>query len=455
MRRFSLVARLGPDDKTKVVPLQRDSVVFEIDFLNANRRLGFGIGQALQELWLLGLRPPEMAVDLTIVAALVNAGDTRVSRRENAQDAWTREIDLYVPVSEPDRWRAVTGDLERLLRFLTGDRWRVIFRHRPRRMASIVNPLRRPPVAELEEVILFSGGLDSLIGVIDLMASGLRPILVSHYWDSETANAQTRLLQKLRRHFPRPQVKSVRVRLGFDKHRLDTGESEDTQRGRSFLFYALAAFAASSFGYPSQVYVPENGLIALNVPLDPLRLGALSTRTAHPHFLAGMGNLLDQIGLRVRLTNPYRHRTKGEMVATCKDLEFLKTVVGDSMSCSSPAKARYKGLSPRHCGYCVPCLIRRASLKAGLGCVDPTPYAIHDLGAQTLRSDRSEGVDVRSFQLLAKRLERRQELAKILVHKPGPLTDVPDDIPGYVDVFKRGVREVSELLQRVEATPGP
>jgi hypothetical protein len=30
------------------------------------------------------------------------------------------------------------------------------------------------------------------------------------------------------------------------------------------------------------LHVPENGLIVINVPLDPLRLGAFSTRTTHP-----------------------------------------------------------------------------------------------------------------------------------------------------------------------------
>src|SRR3546814_11195624 len=78
------------------------------------------------------------------------------------------------------------------------------------------------------------------------------------------------------------------------------------------------------------------------------------------------------------------------------------------MSSSSPAKARYKKLSPRHFGYCVPCLIRRASLEMGLGMPDPTLYTVSDLAAQTLFTDQSEGENVRSFQLMAKRLEKRQ-----------------------------------------------
>src|SRR3546814_17898775 len=103
MRRFSLIGRLGPDDKTRVRIIQKDSDVFEIDFLNADRRLDFGIGHALDQLSALGLTPSEAAVDLVLVAALINAGDTPVSLAINAQDGRKREIDLYVPVSATTR----------------------------------------------------------------------------------------------------------------------------------------------------------------------------------------------------------------------------------------------------------------------------------------------------------------------------------------------------------------
>ena len=128
MKRFSLIGRLGSDDKVAVKPIQNDSAVYEIDFLDGKRRMGFGIGQALDQLASLGLRPSACAIDLVLVAALVNAGDTRVSRLTNAQDGWTREIDLYIPVSTLEAWNDVRQEIEALLKFLTGDRWRVFFR---------------------------------------------------------------------------------------------------------------------------------------------------------------------------------------------------------------------------------------------------------------------------------------------------------------------------------------
>ena len=453
MRRFSLIGRLGPDDKGSVKPVQTDSAVYAIDFLDGKRRMGFGIGRALEQLASLGLRPSERAIDLVLLAALVSAGDTRVSRSINAQDSWTREIDLYAPVSTPKAWNRERQSIEALLKFLTGDRWRVFFRARTKRTAVLAVQSKQSPIDGLTEVSLLSGGLDSLIGAIDLLAKGKRPLFVSHYWDAETAKAQTHVLKALEKHFSRDKIESLRVRLGFDRHHLDTGETEATQRGRSFLFFALAALSASAFDRPMAVNIPENGLIALNVPLDPLRVGALSTRTAHPHVIAGIRRLTDAVGLSVSFSNPYRHRTKGEMVAGCADGTCLREVVGDSMSCSSPAKARYKRLSPRHCGYCVPCLIRRASLKAGLGMKDPTLYTVENLRVQTLATDQAEGEHIRSFHLMEKRIKKDLGLAKILVHKPGPLIDAPDEIPDYASVFRRGILEVGKLLRGVKAKP--
>ena len=455
MRRFSLIGRLGRRDNGTVDLIQGDSAVFEIRLADGDGELGFGIGRALRTLWSAGLRGPASAGDLVVLAALVTAGDTRVSRSRNGQDGWTREIDLYVPVTDPDVWTGATADIEYILKFLTGDRWRLVFRPLPLGVSFVRPDMESERATLVDEVSLLSGGLDSFIGAIDMLSSGRRPLFVSHYWDSETANAQRRVIEALGQRFQGSDVRSLRVRVGFDENDLPTGEKENSQRGRSFLFYSLAALCAASLGQEvAKVRIPENGLIALNVPADPLRLGPLSTRTAHPHFIAGMNRLVQRIGLSVELVNPYRHLTKGEMVEACRDGPFLQAEVGKSMSCSSPAKVRYRGMSPRHCGYCVPCLIRRASLKKGLSVDDPTEYAIPDLRSRPLRTDRAEGEDIRSLQLLAKRVEDRPALAKLLVHKPGPLIDSPDEVAAYADVFRRGMHEVWELLEGVAARPG-
>lgn len=453
MKRYTFASRLGAADKSAIPLLQVDSTLAPIQFIEAYDRLDYGLGAALDSLHRLGRQPPEVAIDLAILAATINAADTRVSRARNAQNGWTREIDIVVPVSDPGLWTAQGEILRHALRFLTGDHWRFAFRDRPAGKARLAEPPTVLPLLSFDEVALLSGGLDSLVGAIDALVAGRRPLFISHWYDAETSKAQKAVLHHLGTKFPDDRFRSIRIRLGFDKQHVSTGETENSQRGRSFLFFALAVLAASSLQGPAKVSVPENGLIGLNVPLDPLRLGALSTRTTHPHYMASFNLLLDRLGLKVALVNPYRHKTKGEMVAECADLPFLRSLVPNSMSCSAPAKARYKRLSPRHCGTCVPCLIRRASLAHGLGAKDDTQYVTESLTARPLDTAKAEGEHVRSFQLLAARLAANPSLAGTMARIPGPLNDIPAEIAAYVDVFRRGIQEVAALLQPVQARP--
>ena len=55
----------------------------------------------------------------------------------------------------------------------------------------------------------------------------------------------------------------------------------------------------------------------------PLRLGALSTRTTHPFYMARWNELLAALGISGRIENPYWHKTKGEMVGECANGALL------------------------------------------------------------------------------------------------------------------------------------
>jgi hypothetical protein len=305
-----------------------------------------------------------------------------------------------------------------------------------------------PP--DFDGISLFSGGLDSLIGAIDGLAAGEKPLFVSHAGEGAGSNAQTVLFQELKTHFPGQKFDRVRLPMSF-QHALTAGvESEDSTRARSFLFFALGVFAGTGLGRPFRLKVPENGLIALNVPLDPLRLGALSTRTTHPFYIARWNELLITLGIDGSLFNPYWEMTKGEMVNACLDKPFLMSVADKSISCSSPAKLRWAGLAQGHCGYCLPCLIRRASMPVG----DPTLYFLEDLKARPLRTNEAEGVQVRSFQLAIAKLANRPQLAKVLIHKPGPLYDHDlADQEKLSGVYARGLAEVGVLLDGVRTAP--
>jgi 7-cyano-7-deazaguanine synthase in queuosine biosynthesis len=451
VRHNSIVCRLGVHD-TAHVPTRAGSHVTTIPFIDGDIRLSFGLGQALESLGELGLSPPECAVDLAILAAAVTAADTRISRELDAQDGWTREIDLYVPVADPTLWAGQAQLLILALNFLTGDRWTPHFRARPTVLKALLPPLQRTRTAHPSCVCLFSGGLDSFIGAIDLLKRGEVPLLVSHYWDGMVSKYQTDCLEALQKQFSGVTAHHIRACVGFPSAIVEDSKREPTQRGRSFMFFALAVVSASAIGGSRIAYVPENGLISLNVPLDPLRLGALSTRTTHPFYMARINELLGKLGIAVTLENPYRLQTKGEMVAGCADLPFLRATAKRTMSCADPRKGRFVHRSPEHCGYCMPCLIRRAAMLRGAGS-DDTTYTLTDLKEAPLDTRKAEGSDVRSFQLALARLKREKHRARFAIHEPGPLIDHPGDLGAYEKLYVSGLQEVGQLLRGVQAKP--
>lgn len=449
MRRHSIVIRLNLADKKKVSVKELRSTVTTIHFIDGFQQLGHGIGQIVDQLARRAIYPTETALDLALLAAAVTAADTRISRQSESQDSWTREIDLYLPVSDPTLWAANTALLERMLAFLTGDRWRVFFRARPAGLKTLIKKPNQLLGSPFKTVCLFSGGLDSFVGAIDLLEAKEPVLFVSHYWDVSTSS-QMPCAHILGAVYGDLEPRHVRARVGFPRGLVKGSKEEKTTRGRSFLFFALAALAASGLDGLSPFYVPENGLISLNVPLDPLRIGAWSTRTTHPFYMARWQELLGELGIEANLVNPYRFETKGEMLSDCSNKKLLKQHLDETISCSSYTKARWKkGQSLSHCGYCTPCLIRRAAIPAAFG-NDPTPYTLTDLAAHPLDPKKAEAADVRSFQMMYQRLKQSPGLAKILVHKTGSLADHPDkDVTQYASVFQRGISEVGTILKTV------
>jgi hypothetical protein len=448
MRRHLIIGRFGEDDKTRI-PKASDEVASTLQLV-AGKRLDHGIGRALADLKALYLTPSEIGADILVVAAHVHAADTRISRSTESQDAWTREIRLVISVSDPVCWTAAAPILVRALNFLTGDKWSVGFRNRAKGYANLV-PTPTPTLipAPFDGVSLFSGGLDSLIGAIDSLNAGETPLLVSHAGGGLVSKSQEQCFEGLKAACKSSAFNRLRLWMSFDSGLVKDVGSEDTTRGRSFLFFALGVAAGTALGRDFVLKVPENGLIALNVPLDKLRLGALSTRTTHPFYMARWNDLLRALGVAGKVENPYWDKTKGEMVVQCTHPALLKQLAPLSLSCSSPPKMRWSKKPQGHCGYCIPCLIRRASLQGK----DWTVYGVPDLNADTLDTRRAEGQQVRSFQIAIARLSERPELAKALIHKPGPLYDDPSRHDDLANVYRRGLEEVGRLLTGVRAAP--
>jgi hypothetical protein len=449
--RHIIAGRFSSSD-IPTLPNTADVLPTLFDLIQSEQKIGYGVGNALDDLNRMCLFPSEIGLDLLILAIHVYAADTRISRKTESQDTWTREIHLVVPVSDPDHWAAEIPLLQRMLNFLTGDRWSFTFRPRPSEFSGLVPKHPRPKKVSIGgDIALISGGLDSLLGAIDTVESGVYPCFISHAGDGATSHAQEVCFEGLREYYKGVQLNRLRVWTSFPQRFIRGIEPESTTRGRSFLFFAIGVLAGTGYDGGFVLRAPENGLIAINVPLDPLRLGALSTRTMHPFYLARWNDLLGGLDIRGRIENPYWDRTKGEMVMNCMNSELLRQLIPLSLSCSSPSKARWQRHGIEHCGHCLPCIIRRAALEKAFGIgEDPTTYTLSDLRDRTLDTTQVEGQQVRSLQYIIERLHARPDLAKLLIHKPGPLSDLsPEKQESLADVYRRGMEEVDILLTNV------
>lgn len=216
-----------------------------------------------------------------------------------------------------------------------------------------------------------------------------------------------------------------------------SGRREPSTRGRSLAFYAFAVLAASRIaGAPVQVFIPENGFICINPPLVPGRVASLSTRTTHPLFIAELQALLEGLDIGVRLELPYRFKTKGEMLRECVDQTLLSTLAADSTSCG-----RFRTYNRKHCGRCVPCMIRRASFLAWRPGRDTTQYTFPSV----VGSGKSSGPDDPMAAALAVLSARQKGLNRFL---GGTLAFASlNERPLYRRVLQAGLDELEALLR--------
>ena len=383
------------------------------------------------------------AIDLLYISLMVYYADRRVIRHKE-NDAWTRNIKLYIPVLELDKWNNNKALLERMLSFLSGDLWAFEFRKRElnfKEERAIKGINRKKKNHQPKAICMLSGGLDSFIGAIDILSKEKDIWFVGHYGGgkgviqyqkkvNEKLIAQYKLASEQFYNFYAAPVKPNKYVL-----------MEDTTRTRSFMFFAHAIILGSVTKEDITLYVPENGLISLNIPLTNTRLGSSSTRTTHPYYMDLLQKLLINIGLKIKLYNPYQFKTKGEMIANCKDPGFLKANISQTMSCSHPDLGRYEGdARPSHCGNCLPCIIRRAAIEFA--------YKTDNSNYRDKNFQKKEASDnLRSFKLGITDFINSKIDTALSIQISGPIVD---NIDNYCGVYKRGMNEMKSILDKYD-----
>jgi 7-cyano-7-deazaguanine synthase in queuosine biosynthesis len=384
-------------------------------------------------------RNPQQTTSVLLFASVIYAIDRSVERKRYSVDGWSREFEVELRVPEADRFMQSKELIDQMLGYLTGDYWSCNFDN---------CDLPEMPTYEdcksfdnISQVNLFSGGMDSLIGAIDFMASAKtgKVFLASHY-DSDMngpKSDQTRLLKQFKskysnRFMSLPKYPSVLIKSHVSK--------ETTCRSRSLMFIAIALQVAINKGVG--IVVPENGSVSLNYPLSPSRRSSCSTRTTHPVVLNYLRLLFKDLEIPVDIENPYELMTKGEMVKSCVDKDFLLYVNQESNSCGKGKRRQffYDDYSATHCGRCMPCMYRKAAL---LGCDDQTRYGVTINHLYQIKGEKLSDDFYAMLNFLKKNLsddDIRHEL------RNAGLGRFPN-FEGYVNLVHRTRQELRRLVE--------
>jgi 7-cyano-7-deazaguanine synthase in queuosine biosynthesis len=427
----SFVVRVSPSD-----PLPTDPEVVPLNWF-VDQRAASTI--QTDPRFLHELTPRSVAGDFLRLAGAAYCTD-KLALRRLGPDRWTREIHLDLPVSDQARWQTAATTLSEALDFLTGDHWNLSFREST--LLEDSSPSASP--GNVDAVCLFSGGLDSLCGAIDLLEDGHRLCLVGHYEGGLIPGVQETLAAELAGHYGAEQVALRQLFLRPAAARAGQARPlprrrERSTRARSLLFIAAGMAVADALGPTIPLYVPENGFIGINVPLSRARSGSLSTRTTHPYFLRCLGAALTALAIDNPLRNLYRLQTKGAMLNGSRNRRLLERLAPRSVSCAHPEAARWLRRQQGNCGYCYPCLIRRAALHTA-GWDHGEAYAWDALqDTKVLEGNRRIGADLRAILWAT---ARKRPALDVLRNGP-----VPDgEVQAFAEVVRRGQAELLAWL---------
>ena len=390
---------------------------YSYDFTVHNRQVGLESTCWLNDRCLsrpFGQMLPASAADLLDLALAIYAADRSSPRDFKRRNTGQRRIDVRVGLRNPDRWTTpeMAASLQEFLYWLSEDEWsfRLDKRQTGREFEESEAFLFSTPPELPVSVSLFSGGLDSLAGLACQTTrdpSGSR-ILVSGYTHGRLRSRQRSQVERVRsvldERAPGAGPRVWHVAVGFGMHRPEGRREEKGQRTRALVFLALGVTAALQAGADT-LWVYENGVGALNLPLNETQLGVDNYRGVHPRSLIMFDALVEAVLDRpIRVRNPFLFHTKAEMCRALLPAGFVGAVA-ETISCDS-FPMRIPG-QPAHCGFCTSCVLRRQALHAaGLRQYDPAAAYRHDVraGRAALSSDQLYGLEAMRGQV--HRLER-------------------------------------------------
>ena len=325
------------------------------------------------------LHIPARLLDLLEIAAYVYCADRwshRGSKSAVEYQAWSRDFVFHVRVRDFKFWSRpdVAARLNAALSFLSGDRkFEFDFQSGHETPPTSLFDLQHVSTGDISKsrIALFSGGLDSLAGVYDILRRTSDTIcLVSHRSSQpQVGHTQDQLVYSLQSRFP-GRVQHYKFHCNLTVQRA----AEETQRTRMFLYSAIATAIVGTVG-AKEITIFENGITSFNFPRRQDLTNARATRTTHPKAISLLEDLFGEItDGDFHIATPFLWKTKADVIATLAQTTG-SALVTSGVSCS---RTFLSIGSASHCGECSQCIDRRfASYAAGIDELDDSvPYAV-------------------------------------------------------------------------------
>ena len=288
------------------------------------------------------------------------------------------------------------------------------------------------------DVALFSGGIDSLAGVLNhLETTDEQVCLVSHQSQPGTVRTQGKLVEALKSHYP-DRISHYK----FECHLKGIRAAEETQRTRAFLYTSIAFAIAQAYGQGGfSVY--ENGITSINFPRRADLAEARASRTTHPRTMYHLKQLFSLLGegeMQIRL--PFLWKTKTDTLALLMAGQHPE-LIPSSVSCSKT----FQNLGQAtHCGGCSQCVDRRfAAYAAKADDIDGSGIYANDI-ISTAISDREVKTTVLDYVRQARNFSRWND-DHFFMELATELSDVVDYLPDGGIEFER-LRLVMDLCKR-------
>jgi hypothetical protein len=410
---------------------------------------------------------PPAFVDLIDIATYVYCADQAITRGGDGVmdlgENWRRNLFFRVPVRNPTLWKdaSVLNVLVSTLSFLSEDEYHFDFvpltKDHP--FEGYFEFDNTPFDDIVEEVVMFSGGIDSLGGAVQEAIIDKRKILlVNHRSSGKLVPRHNHLLELLAEQAK--DYKSLHLPIVINKAK-NLGR-EYTQRTRSFLYASLGATIATMIGL-TRLRFYENGVVSLNLPPSPQVVGARATRTTHPQVLNGFSQLLTALsGKTFTVENRFLWKTKTEVVRLIGDAGCGK-LLKYATSCTRTWEITKQHT---HCGTCSQCIDRRfAVLAASQEANDPgEAYKIDLLVGAREKGEAKKG-DPRS--MIAAYLETANEIEKMeplqFFSRYGEASRVLKHLGGNADatamqifdLHRRHAKQVTGVIDQAFAKYGP